>query len=880
MFEAADVTVPSLFIIRNSKIEAEEEGEDDPDADDDAELLPSFKLTGDDNMDNNTKAIAGGVLAACPEGVAKRVKAASRFMTFMNGVGKKVSAGVKYIADKAGDVGAVVGDFLSDPAQHIGNTFHEAFTSEDKFYLYLVDERTMKPITNDPNGIFPILIEKPAEFVQKAMPLMKVGLKAMAIFNGVSGVARCLGYPTPMLSKEVRDVAKKFVGGLDQESSVAEFDCLQGTLNKVVGGENGSEEQKKSVRGSALREFGRFLEEKDPKHTFCDLRRVASPDGSCCWTTDCEVSKMREEASQKELEAAVSIIARRRSTIKNSSMAAAAATATAAYTEEAKNAVLGTTDVREGASMENFTSSDRRLMFSHGEDGDGREDIFHSSRTLNLLLKQIDNLSKQQSTSSKQIDNLTKQLSASFTRAEITREQAKLRGGENPFWSFKSSPSSSQEEGRESEAYAASFTDEGEEDIMSYRPLVSQAVLNGLSSKLGGKTPVRVYFLDNSSKMFLLQADVLVGQFIIQILQKLGVHDPFGAASCMGLFESKDGVSIHGCLSAGVNVVDSVRSFGIEAQREEDFEREEAKLVFMIRLFLPKVTGLQPRSEVASALSKESSSNPLTLDSYLQAADTNDEALLHLQFVQAVYLVITGTLLVSEEEALLLGALLFTHKIGEYKSYKYQEGFLGQRIVEFIPMRLLKKPCVKMKQQVQKAHTQQEQSQGSIDIDAAFEEWEKALFATLSEEKTVLAMTPSPSSSSPSSIPRRYMDIVFRLPDFGCTFFKVLSTTSAGVQQTAVLSVSTRLVSVLDKRKTQVLQQFRVSDLQQAVAVTASTAKAGVGDIPTLTCAFLTKNATSSPFTEISFITSEASCIADLLNELKALACSSNEFDL
>jgi len=62
------------------------------------------------------------------------------------------------------------------------------------------------------------------------------------------------------------------------------------TRSKKVGREDGNEEQKKSVRGSALREFDRFLDDKDPKHTL-----VAEPDGSCCSTSDVEVEKTEAE---------------------------------------------------------------------------------------------------------------------------------------------------------------------------------------------------------------------------------------------------------------------------------------------------------------------------------------------------------------------------------------------------------------------------------------------------------------------------------------------------------------------------------------------------------------------------------------------------------
>ena len=54
----------------------------------------------------------------------------------------------------------------------------------------------------------------------------------------------------------------------------------------------------------------------------------------------------------------------------------------------------------------------------------------------------------------------------------------------------------------------------------------SQGALNLLSSRFGGKVPVRIFFLDNSSKMFLLSAGTTVQTLIRLILVKLESLDP------------------------------------------------------------------------------------------------------------------------------------------------------------------------------------------------------------------------------------------------------------------------------------------------------------------------------------------------------------------
>lgn len=51
---------------------------------------------------------------------------------------------------------------------------------------------------------------------------------------------------------------------------------------------------------------------------------------------------------------------------------------------------------------------------------------------------------------------------------------------------------------------------------------------------------------------------------------------------------------------------------------------------------------------------------------------------------------LTGQYNVSEDDALLFGVFHFLHKFDEYLPLRHRPGFLGQRIVEFIPTKLLK----------------------------------------------------------------------------------------------------------------------------------------------------------------------------------------------
>jgi serine/threonine protein kinase len=240
-FEAADVTVPSSFVIVNTI------------------LQPSNPINSSVPSTSSTSA-------------------PHRFLEKLCKVGMAILPGPESLTD-------AMTELLID----------------EKFYLYLLDERTMMPVVVEGDKVYPIKITTPAEFVPKMLPLMKVGLKAAAALNGVSGIARLLGYPLPCIPEEYMEMANKAVGKFDNKSSVAEFDTIQSCLDSKPQ-ENGSngERANESARGAPLRELARFLLQHDPKRTYSGLRRVATPLGDCCWTTDEGVAAIRDSAKLED----------------------------------------------------------------------------------------------------------------------------------------------------------------------------------------------------------------------------------------------------------------------------------------------------------------------------------------------------------------------------------------------------------------------------------------------------------------------------------------------------------------------------------------------------------------------------------------------------
>ena len=182
---------------------------------------------------------------------------------------------------------------VSDPVSYAKNFLSSTFTSKvetmkqklvDKtLYLYLVDEYSGKPVY-DTNGVFPVKIETSSDLVQEHMPMMRMGLQAMAVANGAASIANmfCPFVPRTLVPERITSKAKQFVDGLDKESNVSDFSSVQA----VVDGDDGGTPK----RGAGLRNFQKFLQEKDPESLFAGLKRVCGKDcgneGNAIWVTD------------------------------------------------------------------------------------------------------------------------------------------------------------------------------------------------------------------------------------------------------------------------------------------------------------------------------------------------------------------------------------------------------------------------------------------------------------------------------------------------------------------------------------------------------------------------------------------------------------------
>jgi len=279
IFEATEVHTPTSFVVLSKKLL-------DP-TEDDKKLQLQVAEDG-----SGVSATAWGVgISVSDEGITVnsevfdeykgRFDEAMEWADCLKGIGSKFAEG------GVGDAFETIKDGLGD-----------LVTGERK-YLYLVDDLTGEPVRGEG---YPLTITKPSELVPKLLPLMQVGLRGMAIYNGAAGVARMFGFPAPKVPEDWRNGTHESVEVLKQESSVEQFGAVH---HEVMGGG----EESKSVRGKSLREFVDFLSEYDPglkakkQGAFAGLRRLGDPeDGTAVWTTLTDPAKVKAaiEARAKE----------------------------------------------------------------------------------------------------------------------------------------------------------------------------------------------------------------------------------------------------------------------------------------------------------------------------------------------------------------------------------------------------------------------------------------------------------------------------------------------------------------------------------------------------------------------------------------------------
>lgn len=314
--------------------------------------------------------------------------------------------------------------------------------------------------------------------------------------------------------------------------------------------------------------------------------------------------------------------------------------------------------------------------------------------------------------------------------------------------------------------------------------LATQNTLNGLSTKFGGKTPVRIHFLDNSSKMFLIGSNETVKEFLETILEKYEVNYIQSCVQYFSLFESYDGLSMNKALNSDDYIIDTVRAWT---------NYPDAKLIFMIRLFMPSIWGFEYRDELSRRIHKPD--ELLSLDVYLVNALVIDKNILNLQYLQAVYHIITGVYNTTEAQAVQLGAIHFLFKFGLFKPNAHTTGFLGNRVVEFIPVKHLRKSGKSLDQWEQELldaadHLAQEMSM----IDEGEYQYEQNLDDSFQQQNPLVE-----TAEKRQALQASYMKAAIQMDFYGRSFFKCQQKASRYSPENPVLGVHAAGLSIFDK---------------------------------------------------------------------------------
>merc|ERR1711871_1563845 len=161
---------------------------------------------------------------------------------------------------------------------------------------------------------------------------------------------------------------------------------------------------------------------------------------------------------------------------------------------------------------------------------------------------------------------------------------------------------------------------------------------------------------------------------VMILLEKLGVQNIDNISEYFSVYTSNDGAKISEVNPNENKVNEELAKF-----------TDKSRFVLMIRLFMPSVTGLESRDMLAERIGKPKELIPDRF--YFESAEIEDIGLFELQFIQAVYNVITGTYPTSLEVALNLGAYYFYQKFGNFEPKILQSKLLGDRILEYLSIR-------------------------------------------------------------------------------------------------------------------------------------------------------------------------------------------------
>ena len=252
-----------------------------------------------------------------------------------------------------------------------------------------------------------------------------------------------------------------------------------------------------------------------------------------------------------------------------------------------------------------------------------------------------------------------------------------------------------------------------------------------------GDAVLKIYFLDNSSKMLMVDPGVSAGEVCEMIAGRLNFADGGENASrYFALFESVDGAIPRRALGKSEVVL--------------NVQHGCAKIIYMMKLFMPTA---------------------------LEMVET-DPIMLHLQYMQALHSVITGTHFYNEIPTLVkLAALDVQEKYGPHNPSVHQVGFLTQRLHELIPSSVFDK-----KEKL---------------------DWEEYIFK---EHQSLLKRR--------DLNPRlEYVKIAQSWECNGCFFYEVQQSSFKAHPKRVLLGINTNGIYLLDPKDRTVLEVYKLSEV-------------------------------------------------------------------
>jgi len=164
----------------------------------------------------------------------------------------------------------------------------KVYDTDKTVYLYLVDELTGMPVFSvGDRQTYPIEIRSPKERLRELVPLMCLGITALSMVSNGASIANMFGIPAPTLSKNAKDKMNSFANKMSKSNTAEQFDCLQESIADAQQPRSLiSADQKKQMRGNALRTFECFLAEHDHENNYAGLRRVMTKLGNVVWTSE------------------------------------------------------------------------------------------------------------------------------------------------------------------------------------------------------------------------------------------------------------------------------------------------------------------------------------------------------------------------------------------------------------------------------------------------------------------------------------------------------------------------------------------------------------------------------------------------------------------